>query len=61
MEEFKDFLYNKNDIIIALLILIIAAGVIYFRVKAIMAYPTQASSQVLEEATIALDFVRSVL
>ncbi len=39
MEKFKDFLYNKNDIIIALLIIIAAAAVIFFRVRAIMFYP----------------------
>ncbi len=38
MEKFKDFLYNKNDIIIALLILALAACVIYNRVMAIMNY-----------------------
>ena len=39
MNRFKDFFYNKNDIIIAIVILIIAAGVIYFRIQAIMNYP----------------------
>ena len=38
MEKLKDFLYNKNDLIIALLILAAAAAVIYFRLRSIMAY-----------------------
>ena len=38
MDKFKDFLYNKNDIIIALLILMLAAAIIYNRVDAIMNY-----------------------
>jgi hypothetical protein len=38
MNKFKDFLYNKNDIIVAVLILLIAAAVIFFRVQAIMNY-----------------------
>ena len=38
MEKFKDFLYNKNDIIIALGILIIAGVVIFIRVQDIMTY-----------------------
>ena len=38
MEKLKDFLYNKNDLIIALLILAAAAAVIYFRLRAIMSY-----------------------
>lgn len=39
MEKLKDFLYNKNDLLVALIILVIAAAVIFFRVEAIMAYP----------------------
>ena len=39
MEKIKDFFYNKNDILVALLILVIAAAVIVFRIDAIMEYP----------------------
>ncbi|MEA4922544.1 MAG: hypothetical protein VB031_04160 [Eubacteriaceae bacterium] len=45
MNRFKDFIYNKNDIIIALIILVIAACVIFFRIKAIMDYPQLMSEQ----------------
>lgn len=34
----RDFFYNKNDIILALLILLASAGVICWRVYAIMTY-----------------------
>lgn len=39
MNKIKDFFYNKNDIVVALLILAIAMTIIYFRVIAIMEYP----------------------
>jgi hypothetical protein len=40
MNKLKDFLYNKNDIIVAVIILLTAAAVIYFRIAAIMDYPS---------------------
>lgn len=39
MKKFKDFLYDKNDIIIALLILVAASLLIIWRMNAIMEYP----------------------
>lgn len=39
MKHFKDFLYDKNDILIALLILVAAALIILWRMDIIMAYP----------------------
>lgn len=39
MNKLKDFFYNKNDILIALIILAIAAIVILWRVDAILSYP----------------------
>ena len=38
MEKFKNFFYNKNDIIVAILILTIAVFVIAFRIKSLMDY-----------------------
>ena len=35
MEKFKNFFYNKNDIIVAILILTIAVFVIAFRIKSL--------------------------
>lgn len=39
MSRIKDFFYDRNDIIVTLIILLIAAIIIYFRVGAIMNYP----------------------
>ena len=41
MKKFKDFIYDKNDIIIAVLILAVAALVIFWRLNVILEYPTQ--------------------
>jgi hypothetical protein len=39
LEKFKDFIYDKNDIVIALVIVFIAGFIILGRVDAIMNYP----------------------
>lgn len=39
MNRIKDFFYDKNDIIVAFLILAAAAFVIYLRIGDIMSYP----------------------
>lgn len=39
MKKFKDFLYDNNDILIAILILIIAALIIFWRMHSILDYP----------------------
>lgn len=39
MNKIKDFIYDKSDIVIALLILVVAAGIIFWRVDAILKYP----------------------
>ncbi|MEG1583918.1 MAG: hypothetical protein RR131_05420 [Anaerovorax sp.] len=44
MEKFKNFIYDKNDIFIAVIIICIAALVIVNRVGAIMAYPSALSA-----------------
>mgnify|MGYP003376525396 FL=1 len=49
MERFKDFLYNKNDIIVALVILIVALSIIAFRIVAIMDYPKTLASEQAEK------------
>ena len=51
----RDFFYNKNDVIVAVVIVIIAAFVIYMRVGVIMDYPARAAGA--EEKT----FLQSVL
>lgn len=39
MEKIKDFIYDKNDILVALLVLVFAALLIWWRMDVIMAYP----------------------
>ena len=39
MEKLKDFIYDKNDILVALLVLFFAALLILWRMDAIMEYP----------------------
>ncbi len=41
MKKIKDFVYDKNDLLIALLVLTIAAFLILWRMDVIMAYPAQ--------------------
>ena len=45
MNKIKDFFYNKNDIIIVLIILIAAGLIIYTRINAIMDYPEALAQQ----------------
>ena len=45
MNKIKDFFYNKNDIIIVLIILIAAGLIIYTRISAIMDYPETLAQQ----------------
>lgn len=45
MNKIKDFFYNKNDLIIVLLILVLAAGLIYYHVEKIMEYPQTLAAQ----------------
>lgn len=40
MKKIRDFIYNTNDILLVLIILVVAAGVIMWRMEAIMAYPS---------------------
>ena len=39
MKKLKDFIYDKNDIVIALLILAAAAFIIFWRLDIILEYP----------------------
>ncbi len=39
MEKLKDFIYDKNDILVALLVLVLAALLIWWRLDIIMEYP----------------------
>lgn len=39
MEKLKDFIYDKNDILIAFIVMAVAALIIFWRLDAIMQYP----------------------
>ena len=45
MEKIKDFIYDKNDILVALLVLVFAAFLILWRMDVIMAYPETVFSE----------------
>ena len=45
MKKLKDLIYDYNDIVLALIIIIIAGAVIFWKVSDIMAYPTFAKNQ----------------
>lgn len=58
MKKLKDILYNKNDILIALVIISVAAFVIMGRVDSILAYPgslTADTGTSLDEPIIPVD------
>ena len=45
LEKFKNFIYDKNDIVIALVVVVIAAFIITGRIDAIMNYPSTLIAQ----------------
>lgn len=45
MNRIKDFFYNRNDIIIVLIILVIAGCLIYNRIGVIMDYPAKIAAE----------------
>lgn len=49
MKFLKDFFYDKNDILIALIILLLAAGLIFWRMEIIMDYPETLAEQTQTE------------
>lgn len=58
MNRIKDFFYNKNDLIIVLLILLLAVAIIYFRIGDIMSYPDtlkEAAAQPTTEQVVAVN------
>ena len=50
MKKLKDFLYNWNDIVVILCILVGAAALIYWRVNLIMDYPKAIAAQARAES-----------
>lgn len=51
MKKLKDFLYDKNDILIALVILIVAGLLIVWRIDSIMKYPDTLISETSTDNT----------
>lgn len=45
MNKIKDFIYDKNDLLVALIIVALATLVIVFRVDTIMAYPSSSAGE----------------
>ena len=45
MKSFKDFFHNTNDIILALIIIVIAAGLIIWRLNIILEYPEKVAQE----------------
>lgn len=48
MKHIRDFLYNWNDIFLAFLIIVLAGGLIFWRVGIIMEYPEVLAKQAME-------------
>ena len=55
MNRLKDIIYDKNDILIALIIVIIAGMVIYGRINVIMEYPATLAAEAAANAALAED------
>lgn len=45
MKKIKDFIHDSNDILLALFIIVIATGVIFWRMNSILDYPAQIAAQ----------------
>ena len=45
MRHIRNFIHDINDIVLAILIVAIAAGIIYWRMQIILAYPETVMSQ----------------
>lgn len=45
MNKLKDIFYDKSDILVAIMILLVAAGIIFWRLNAIMDYPEKLAAE----------------
>lgn len=50
MKRVKDFLYNWNDLVVILFILLAAAAIIYWRINSIMDYPSVLAAEIQKSA-----------
>ena len=55
MKKLKDFFYDKNDILVVLIIVAIAAFVIYTSINSIMSYPEQYASEMATDSMPAVE------
>lgn len=53
MNKLKDIIYDKNDLLVALIIILIAGFVIYERIDTIMTYPSALAAEAEVNAAIA--------
>ena len=56
LKKIRDFIYDINDIFVAIIILLAAAGIIIWRSTAIMAYPEYLASKNPQSNTANVDF-----
>ena len=50
MKRIKDFIHDTNDILLAVIIVLIAAGVIFWRLNIILDYPDKVARENLHAA-----------
>ncbi len=56
MKKLKDIIYDYNDVVVALLIIISAGLIIFWRVNTVMAYPKYAAEYTTTQAGVDIDF-----
>jgi hypothetical protein len=56
MKKLKDLIYDYNDVVVALLIIIAAGLIIFWRVNTVMAYPKYAAEYATTSTGIDIDF-----
>ena len=56
LKKIRDFIYDINDIFVAIVILLAAAGIIIWRSTAIMAYPDYLAAKNPESNSVNVDF-----
>ena len=56
LKKIRDFIYDINDIFVAIIILLAAAGIIFWRSTAIMAYPDYLAAKNQQPNSVNVDF-----
>lgn len=55
MKRFKDLIYDYNDVFVAVMIVVLAGAIIFWRISDIMAYPEYLAQQIAGNATDDVD------